>query len=133
MVDLNIFYFVDGEPTSNAFSVKATSTETVDDPKVLIKARLGIDTLSKGLTLWCMSVRIADDDKTPIVLDSVDQKKKLGLAIRFSKVFPDEMPEETIHVIVQLPQPGRSASPPHEQLDAIIKNTTRQLVKDELL
>ena len=68
------------------------------------------DVDAKSLTLWRVSIPITDeDDEVPIVLNFFDEKKKLGPATRLSKVFPEDLPEETIHIIVQrplLPQSG---------------------------
>ncbi|KAF9981364.1 hypothetical protein BGZ75_007369 [Mortierella antarctica] len=105
--ELKFICLVAGEPASNAFSVKASSALIVDELRVLIHARLDIDTLSKDLTLWRVSIPIPDDDnELPILLGAIDDKKKLGPATRLSKLFPAELPEETIHILVQRPLPG---------------------------
>ncbi|KAF9355428.1 hypothetical protein BGX26_006578 [Mortierella sp. AD094] len=44
------------------------------------------------------------------MLDTLDEKKKFGPATRLSKVFPEELPEETIPLIVRPPLTGPSAS-----------------------
>lgn len=36
-------------------------------------------------------------------------RKKLGLATQFSKVFPEDLPEETVHNIIQRPPPDNAA------------------------
>ncbi|KAF9317536.1 hypothetical protein BG006_003362, partial [Podila minutissima] len=105
---LNLFCLVEGESTSIAFPVKASSTDTVGDLKNLIvngdQAPAFKDVASKVLILWRVSIPI-DDDKVPILLNSVTDKDKtkLGPATRLSKVFPKELPEETVHVITQCP------------------------------
>ncbi|KAF9313348.1 hypothetical protein BG006_004179, partial [Podila minutissima] len=104
---LSLFCLVDGESTSNAFPVEVESTKTIGDFKKLIKSEIpdtfnGVD--AKDLTLWRVSIPITDDDDIPILLNNVTSgKKKLGLATRLSKVFPEELPEETVHIIVQRP------------------------------
>ncbi|KAF9580333.1 hypothetical protein BGW38_003059, partial [Lunasporangiospora selenospora] len=112
----SLFCLVDGEATSNAFSVKAPSSDTVDDLKNLIKTALAPqfnDIAAKDLSLWRVSLPIVDNEddddenETSILLGNVNKKdkKKLGPATRLSKVFPEELPEETIHIIVQRPPP----------------------------
>ncbi|KAF9116504.1 hypothetical protein BGW39_002721 [Mortierella sp. 14UC] len=101
---LNLFCLVDGEPQSNAFSIKATLADTVDDLKVFIGARLGVDTLSKDLTLWRVSIP-DNDDEVPILLGTVpnEDKRKLRATHDLLEVFPETPPKKTIHIIVQRP------------------------------
>ncbi|KAF9080293.1 hypothetical protein BGX29_005449, partial [Mortierella sp. GBA35] len=101
---LNLFCLVDGEPQSNVFSVKPTPADTVDDLRVFISARLEIDTLSKDLTLYRVSIPVAPANKhKPIVLNEVDSPTELDPADDVSDVFPEAPPKKTIHVIVQRP------------------------------
>jgi hypothetical protein len=51
-------------------------------------------------------VATRDDDEVPILLDSLDEKKKSGLATRLSNVLPEDPAEETVHIIVQRPPQG---------------------------
>ena len=109
---LTLFCTVDGESQSNAFSVKPTPTDTVDDLKDLIKAKKSPrfdDIAADELTLWRVSIPVDGDDIT-IQLDQVTDtdKKKLGPTTRLSKVFPEELPEDTVHIIVQRPQTGNT-------------------------
>ncbi|KAG0369128.1 hypothetical protein BGZ54_000242 [Gamsiella multidivaricata] len=114
MPDLSLFCLIDGEPTSNAFLVSIPSTDTIGHLKKLIKAKKTVafaDVAADKLTLWRVSVTITDDDEEiPILLDNVEKndKKKLGPATRLHKVFPEDLPEETIHIIVQRPPLGIS-------------------------
>ncbi|KAF9368439.1 hypothetical protein CPC16_005346, partial [Podila verticillata] len=94
----------------DAFSIKIFSNDTVDELKDLIKTKNpdtfnGID--AKKLTLWRVLLPITDeDDEIPILLNNVtSDKKKLSPATRLSKVFPEEIPEEMVHIIVQRPPP----------------------------
>ncbi|KAF9089137.1 hypothetical protein BGX23_006905 [Mortierella sp. AD031] len=107
---LTLFCLVDGEATANAFSIKIPLNDTVDDLKNFIKAKKTPefdDIAADKLTLWCVSVAITDDDEElPISLDSLNEKKKLGPATRLSKVFPEDLPDETINIIVQRRPPG---------------------------
>jgi hypothetical protein len=89
---LTLFCLVDGEATSQAFSVEIDPTKTVDGLKKVIKAEKTPrfdDIAADELTLWCVCVEITDDEEElPIVLDKLNEKKKLGPATRISKVFP---------------------------------------------
>ncbi|KAF9951961.1 hypothetical protein BGZ70_000791 [Mortierella alpina] len=115
---LTLFCLVDGEATSNAFPVSASTTTTVGELKDLIKAKKAIDFQdvdADKLTLSRVNIPIIDDDdETPIALDHVNKsdKKKLGPATRLSKVFPEELPEETVHIIIQRPPPQVHAPVP---------------------
>ncbi|KAF9120782.1 hypothetical protein BGX30_002958 [Mortierella sp. GBA39] len=78
---LNLFCLVDGEGTSNAFSVKIPSADI-------------------------------DNDKLPVLLDNVtNNNKKLGPETRLSKVISKDIPEETVHIIVQRPPPVHAPVP----------------------
>ncbi|KAG0261854.1 hypothetical protein DFQ27_002733, partial [Actinomortierella ambigua] len=120
---LTLFCLADGETTSNAFSVKAPHGGTVDDLKELIKAKKAPrfdDVAVDELTLWCVSIPVSeDDDETSILVDNVisDHKKKLNPLTRLTKVFPEELPEETIHIIVQRPPP---------QVHALVKRSVQR-------
>ncbi|KAF9555837.1 hypothetical protein BGW38_009219, partial [Lunasporangiospora selenospora] len=115
-VNLILFCLVDGEATSNAFPVSASTTTTIGELKDLIKSKKSPrfdDVAADELTLWRTGVAITDDnDEHPISLDSLIETKKLGPATRLSRVFPDDLPEETVHIIVQ--------RPPSDNLDAAI-------------
>jgi hypothetical protein len=50
------------ENGESTFSVKVDRDDIVDDLKVSIHARLEIDTPSKDLVLWRVSIPVADDD-----------------------------------------------------------------------
>jgi Crinkler effector protein N-terminal domain len=108
---LTLFCLLDGEATSQAFSVDIEQTKTVDQLKKVIKTEKAPrfdDVAADELTLWRVSIPIVEEgDELPILLDNVDDKvnKKLGPATRLSKVFPEDLPEETIQVIVQRPPP----------------------------
>ncbi|KAG0196176.1 hypothetical protein BGX33_001959, partial [Mortierella sp. NVP41] len=107
---LSLFCLVDGEATTNAFPVEIESTKTIGDLKDLIKAKQSPDfddIVANSLTLWRVSIPDDDDnDEHPILLDKVSEKKKLKATTKLSKVFDTELPEDTIHVIVQRPPQG---------------------------
>ncbi|KAG9063233.1 hypothetical protein KI688_004837 [Linnemannia hyalina] len=101
-----------GELVSTAFPVEASSDKTVGALKKAIVAENPgafehID--AKDLVLWRVSIP-DDDDDLPILLDSVSEKKKLKATTKLSKVFDAELPEDTIHIVVERPQ---AASTPH--------------------
>ncbi|KAF9979639.1 hypothetical protein BGZ65_006235 [Modicella reniformis] len=85
---LTFFCAVDGDSTP--FAVKAKSTDSVHDLKKAIKTEKTNDFSGK----------------------------KLGPATRLSKVFPEELPEETIHIIVQRPPQGLEVIPPFTGIEA---------------
>ncbi|KAF9313860.1 hypothetical protein BGZ91_006145 [Linnemannia elongata] len=100
---LTLFCLISGDSTSNAFSVKIPSNDTVDDLKNLIKTKQSPDfddIIAKNLALWRVSIP-DDDDDLPILLDSVSGKKKLKATTKLSKVFDAELPEDTIHIVVE--------------------------------
>ncbi|KAF9408942.1 hypothetical protein BGZ94_002143 [Podila epigama] len=111
---LSLFCLVDGEATSNAFSVKIPSTGTVDDLKDLIKAKKTNDFQdvdADKLTLWQVSIQDDGDDDIPLTLDSVPEKKKLRATNELSDVFEETPPKKTIHIIVQRPPPAHAPVP----------------------
>ncbi|KAF9900515.1 hypothetical protein EC991_007219 [Linnemannia zychae] len=134
---LTLFCLVDGESTP--FPVKIESTETIGSLKDEIKLKNAPefdDIAADKLTLWRVSIPVPEDDdnQPPILLNNIvtKDKKKLGPATRLSKVFPAELPEETIHFIVQRPPQGREPEPETSQklpkiLDAISVSETRIL------
>ncbi|KAF9583670.1 hypothetical protein BGW38_008886, partial [Lunasporangiospora selenospora] len=89
------------QQVTNAFSIRIPSSDTVDDPKNVIKAKKSreFDEIAADkLSQWQL-----------ILLDNVSEKKKLKVTSKLSKVFVDELPEDTIHIIVQLPSRQQSA------------------------
>ncbi|KAF8926344.1 hypothetical protein BGZ47_002801, partial [Haplosporangium gracile] len=104
---LTLFCLVDGEGTSNAFPVEIESSKTIGDLKELIKTKKTPrfdDVAADELTLWRVCIPDDDDDdEQPILLDKVTEKKKLKATTRLLKVFDAELPDDTIHIIVQRP------------------------------
>ncbi|KAK3818233.1 MAG: hypothetical protein JOS17DRAFT_721674 [Linnemannia elongata] len=111
---LTLFCLVDGEATSNAFSVKIPSSDTIDDLKDHIKAKIpdtfnGVD--AKDLTLWRVSILITrDDSEIPILFNNIakEEKEKLHPADDLSDIFDEKPPKKTIHIIVQRPSQGNA-------------------------
>jgi len=115
---MNLFCLLDGDASSNAFSIKIISSDTVDDLKNLIvkgdQAPAFKDLAAKDLILWRVSLPDEDDDNEdlPIHLDNIPSKdrRKLKATTKLSKVFIGELPEDTIHIIVQRPSQSRSGN-----------------------
>ncbi|KAF9078942.1 hypothetical protein BGX23_005644, partial [Mortierella sp. AD031] len=62
----NLFCLVNGEASSNAFSIKIPSTDTVDDLKDLIKTKKAPrfdDVAADELTLWKVSIPVVPANK----------------------------------------------------------------------
>ncbi|KAG0249364.1 hypothetical protein BGZ95_007572, partial [Linnemannia exigua] len=131
---LTLFCLVDGETTSNAFPVEIESSKTIGDLKKLIKTETpdtfsGVD--AKDLTLWRVSISVADDnhddnddddddEDLPILLDNVlknDKKRLKAVTQMVTDVFGYRPVENTIHIIVQRPPqvhapfPSRALTP----------------------
>ena len=109
-MDIILYCVVDGQSTP--FPVEISSAKTVGHLKHAIKdenANELRDVDAKQLTLWKVSIPATDDEEI-ILLDNVagKDKKKLGSFIRLSKVFPKELPQETVHIIVQRPPRGNT-------------------------
>ncbi|KAF9929116.1 hypothetical protein FBU30_001845 [Linnemannia zychae] len=118
-IHMTLFCLVDGEATSNAFSVKSLSSDTVDDLKDAIKTKKALrfdDVAADELTLWRVSIPIADDnddddeeeDDLPILLNNIpksDKKRLKAVANKVSEVFDTTPGEKVIRVIVQRPSP----------------------------
>jgi len=108
MAILDIFCVIEGQTTS--FPVEIESTKTVGHLKKAIKADQSPDfddINAKNLTLWRVSIPILPKkDRKAISLADVSSKEELDEATKLSNIFDAELPEETIHIIVQLPQSG---------------------------
>ncbi|KAG0221761.1 hypothetical protein BGW42_007326, partial [Actinomortierella wolfii] len=106
---LTLFCLVDGEASSNAFSVKVPLTDTVDDLKNLIKTALSPqfdDIAAKDLILWRVNHPvIAANKHNPILLSAIDSPTELDPTDDISDVFTETPPKKTIHIIVQRPPP----------------------------
>ncbi|KAF9900519.1 hypothetical protein EC991_007210 [Linnemannia zychae] len=103
---LTLFCLVDGESTSNAFSVEIDSTKTVDGLMKLIKAEKAPrfdDVAADELALWNVFISDDDNNELPILLDTVSEKKKLKPIDNISCIFPEAPRKKAIHIIVQHP------------------------------
>ncbi|KAG0212245.1 hypothetical protein BGX28_006598 [Mortierella sp. GBA30] len=120
-----LFCLLDGESTSNTFSVKAATSDTVDDLKKLIKAEKSndfSDVDADKLTLWCVSIPVVPENKhNPVILNQIDSPTELSPTDDLSDVFHEMPPKKTIHIIVQRPPPATPISTifiPTEQIEA---------------
>ncbi|KAK3846355.1 MAG: hypothetical protein J3R72DRAFT_486623 [Linnemannia gamsii] len=108
---LTLFCLISGEHASRAFPVEVSSSKTVGALKdaIISKKPNAFEHIdANDLVLWRVS--IPDDDDLSIPLDSVSEKKKLKATTKLSKVFDAELPEDTIHIVVERPQ---AAGTPH--------------------
>ncbi|KAF8932624.1 hypothetical protein BGZ47_011274 [Haplosporangium gracile] len=108
---LTLLCLVDGLPSFRAFEIEVSAARTIAHLKNLIKTKQtpAFDDITVDqLTLWRVSVAITDDDdgKTPILLDNLPVKKELRVTSKLFMVFDADLPEDTIHVIVQRPPPA---------------------------
>ncbi|KAF9297438.1 hypothetical protein BGZ74_009829 [Mortierella antarctica] len=112
---MQLFCLVDGESTSNAFSVEIDPTKTISDLKKLIKTvktppRFD-DIAADELTLWRISIPVVLANKhRPVVVSNIQSESKIKLDPKddLSDVFEDQPPKETIHILVQRPPPGKT-------------------------
>ncbi|KAF8933211.1 hypothetical protein BGZ47_010965 [Haplosporangium gracile] len=105
---LTLFCLVDGEGTSNAFSVEIESTKTIGDFKRLIKI-----------------------DEIPILFNNIAKKEKdkLRPPDDLSDVFDGKAHKKTIHIIVQRPSQAITVQVVAEALEPgryLITDTNRQ-------
>ncbi|KAF9303151.1 hypothetical protein BGZ74_004248 [Mortierella antarctica] len=108
-----LFCLVDEETPSNAFPVKIELAKTVGHLKKLIKTEKTNnfhDVDANELTLWKVSILVADDDdnELPIIINKIpksDKKKLKVVKNKISDVFGNEPDEMMIHIIVQRPLP----------------------------
>ncbi|KAF9131526.1 hypothetical protein BGW39_001702 [Mortierella sp. 14UC] len=132
---LTLFCLVDGEATSNAFSVKIASTDTVGDLKNLIKAEKAPrfdDIVANNLTLWHVAHPvIAAKKHQPVLLNTIDSSTELDPTDDIVDVFAETPPKKTIHIIVQRPPP-QGIREEFFQPGSAISNFLRMFVEGEL-
>ncbi|KAH7055052.1 hypothetical protein BKA57DRAFT_452890 [Linnemannia elongata] len=112
---LTLFCLVDGEATSNAFSVKIPSSDTVDDLKDLIKTKKAPrfdDVAADELTLWHIDYPVVAANKhQPVLLNAINSPTELDPTDDIADVFAETPPKKTIHVLVQRPPPVHAPVP----------------------
>ncbi|KAF9943784.1 hypothetical protein BGZ72_003406, partial [Mortierella alpina] len=106
---LTLFCLVDGESTSNAFSIEIDSAKTVDGLKDAIKTKKTnafSDVDADQLTLWRVSIPYnAANKHQPVLLSAIDFPTELDPTDDISDVFSQQPPRKTIHIVVQRPVP----------------------------
>ncbi|KAG0071534.1 hypothetical protein BGZ90_012222 [Linnemannia elongata] len=100
---LSLFCLVEGQSTSNAFSVKPTLTDTVGDLKDLIKAKKTIDFIdvdANNLTLWRVFIPVVPNkERKAISVAEVPWKEELDDMDDLSDVFKETPPpKKTVHL-----------------------------------
>ncbi|KAG0042488.1 hypothetical protein BGZ89_006885, partial [Linnemannia elongata] len=105
---LTLFCLVDGEATSNAFSVEIEPTKTVDALKNAIKTKKApeFDNIAADkLTLWCVPIPVvpANKHKSIVLDDFLEAATELDPTDDVADVFSEKPPKKTIHIIVQRP------------------------------
>ncbi|KAF9085808.1 hypothetical protein BGX23_009357 [Mortierella sp. AD031] len=112
---LTLFCLVDGEATSQAFSVEIHRTKTVDHLKELIKAKKPIDfenVDANNLTLRRVSIPVVPANKhKPVVLNEFEAATEFNPTDDVADVFPDKPSKKTIHIIVERPPPVHAPVP----------------------
>ncbi|KAF9538454.1 hypothetical protein BGW38_009999, partial [Lunasporangiospora selenospora] len=105
--NMSLFCLVDGEATSQAFSVEIDPSKTVDHLKKLIKAEKPNDFHdidADKLTLWRVSIPVVSANKhKPVALIEVDSPTELDPTDDIADVFPEAPSKKTIHIIVEPP------------------------------
>ncbi|KAF9924400.1 hypothetical protein BGZ67_009274 [Mortierella alpina] len=115
---LTLFCLVEGEATSQAFSVDIDKAKTVDHLKELIKNKKTVDfehVDANNLTLWRLAHPvIAANKHRTVLLNAIDSQTELDPADDISEVFEQQPPKKTIHIIVHpvhAPVPIRASTP----------------------
>ncbi|KAG0095046.1 hypothetical protein BGZ93_006400 [Podila epicladia] len=108
---LRLYCLVGGEPTSNAFLVKASLADTICDLKILIingdQATAFRDVAPKDLILWRVSIP-NDNRRSAIKIDALGGKTELNNPRkRLSEEFRESLDDNT-YIIVQRPPKGIS-------------------------
>ena len=96
---VTLFCLVDREGFDDAFSVKIDRAETVSVLKELIADKTQNDWVHRHIRLW--KVSIPDGDQKALEREFTDSNELLRPVWKISKAFPEDPPEETIHIMVQ--------------------------------
>ncbi|KAF9353437.1 hypothetical protein BGX26_008802 [Mortierella sp. AD094] len=106
-MSFTLFCLVNGEPTSNVFSVKIHSTENVDSLKKLIKAEKSPefnDIAADKLTLWRVMVPVVAATKhNAVLIDAIDDKEELLPTDELSDIFSETPEKKKVHIMVERP------------------------------
>ena len=118
MTNIKIFCLSHGEPTENAFSVKISQTDTVDDLKKLIKSEKTPEFdafTASSLVLWKVNIPASDKKlqranahaSCKAAVEEILGGKKLDPMQDINEVFDDPPAKKCIHIIVECPPPGK--------------------------
>lgn len=110
---MNLACLVEGEDTDCIFEIPAQSISTVEELRGLIRNKLdpqANEIAEKDLTIWRVSIPITKDDKALTCLNNIaeeDKKRLLPMDILSSslilpKELHEELPKDSIHILVQL-------------------------------
>ncbi|KAG0038649.1 hypothetical protein BGZ83_003028 [Gryganskiella cystojenkinii] len=110
-MSLRFWCIIDGQPISEHFSVHISKSvdipdlkkASVDDLKKAIKKELVLNTPSKDLALWQVSIPIPEDDDFAVKVDPAIESERLKASAQLFEVFATGLLDKTIHVIVRLP------------------------------
>lgn len=116
-ISLTLFCVVHGDSPTNAFSVKISGSEAVDELRNLIKAKKPVDFKdidADRLTLWRVFIPVTLGTRHYAVTldtytqsqDGLLQPEELLPTARLQTLYPEGAPEEAIHIIVQRPAQG---------------------------
>jgi len=115
-IPLTLFCVVHGDLPSNAFSVKISGSETVDELRNMIKAKKLVDFKdldADRLRLWRVLLPMGlGTQHCAITLDAHSwpqggiQPEELLPTARLHALYPEGAPEGVIHIIVQRPAQG---------------------------
>jgi len=104
---LTLFCLVNGDvPTDRVFSVKILRTNTVDELKKLIKTEKSPefdDIVADSLMLWKVDICMDELEEFDPVNELETHGEMLSPMRRISKVFPDGVEDEHLHIIVVRP------------------------------
>jgi hypothetical protein len=110
-MSITLFCLIKGNTTASAFEVDIEKDKSISHVKKDIKAEkqndfAGID--ADKLRLW--KKEISDDQDDLLSNLSLEDKDELLATKKISKYFPDSLPEEHIHVIVEPPETTATSS-----------------------
>ncbi|KAF9428283.1 hypothetical protein BGZ94_002871 [Podila epigama] len=110
-----IFCIIDGASLKEAFSFNYEPTSDIEDLRNTIRTSPHVvafnDVAAFQFKLWKTSVSMIADDRTKAVpLHTQANKEELLPFNVLSKVFPNTLPIDTIHIIIERPPPGNMES-----------------------
>ena len=109
-----LYCHVYGDSPNSAFYVRVDKSQYISDLRKAIKVENGVafkDIDANTLTLWKVSIPSNDETKLKdLKLEDNEEKgvKKLSSEKKLGNVFPDNLAEEHIHIIVE--PPGMSST-----------------------